>query len=211
MKAPKTNCQGIVVLQKACIHCILGICIFVSSIHECSAVNAFYKSPKCIGFQNEMDPDSVIPSSRFRHELGLSLGTTSGYGLGYRLWSGRIGGQIVGAPFKNTVISAYNVGMTFLYYLVRTNIFQFLLYQSNQYINSNEYFSNNLYPVSRYYGSSFRNRYWSHGIGMGFEIYRPVEKANPLGITFMTGLGSYRDFTAANLTAEISVMYKFRK
>lgn len=163
------------------------------------------------------EPDSMITPTKVNHELGLALGATSGYGISYRLWIGKIGGQIVGAPFKTTDVEQYNIGMTLLYSLKKTDIYRFFLYQSNQYRSSNTY-----YAVTSYYDwttqinyiyapPTQKSQYWAHGIGMGFEIFRPVEKANPFGISFMTGLGSYKNFTQANLTAELSVMYKLRR
>jgi hypothetical protein len=163
------------------------------------------------------EPDSTTNRVQLNHELGLALGTTSGYGIGYRVWAGKLGGQIVGAPFKTTDVEQYNVGLTLLYSLVKTDIYRFFLYQSNQYRSSKTYYAATSYydgttQINYIYAQpTLKSRYWAHGIGMGFEIYRPVEKANPFGITFMTGLGSYKNFTQANLTAEISVMYKFRK
>lgn len=195
-------------------------------IKSCISV---FLAGQCLGMDNSAakvqelfhppveESDSTFNKVQLNHELGLALGTTTGYGIGYRVWAGKIGGQIVGAPFKTTDVEQYNVGLTLLYSLVKTDIYRFFLYQSNQYRSSNTY-----YAATSYYDGTTqinyiyapptqKSRNWAHGIGMGFDIFRPVEKANPFGITFMTGLGSYKNFTAANLTAEFSVMYKFRK
>jgi hypothetical protein len=193
------------------------ICLCIVLASQCLGRDIVFKGSHSNLNPSMEAPDSSINGMPVNHELGLALGTTIGYGLAYRIWAGKIGGQIVGAPFKTTDVEQYNVGLTLLYSLVKKDIYRFFLYQSNQYRSSNQYYAATSYydwttQINYIYAQpTLKTRYWAHGIGMGFEIYRPVEKANPFGITFMTGLGSYKNFTQANLTAEISVLYKFRK
>jgi hypothetical protein len=153
-----------------------------------------------------------------RHELGFSAGTSSGYGYAYRLWHGKLGGQIVFMQYHRSYIERYVLGLTFMHTLIRNEISNLFIYLSNGYIARNRYYKAGLNYSSRLESSYFlneaqtnRKRILSHGIGIGYEVYSMPGKLNPFGLSFMSGLATYHNFTRANLTAEISVMFKFRR
>lgn len=169
-------------------------------------------------FQTASGQDTTVVR-RQRHEIGFAAGYTTGYGLAYRTWRGRLGAQVVFAPFKVETIERYSAGLSFFWSLVRTDISNFFIYQGNHFYSNNRYY-NESYPlydtftntVTGYYRDpNVHEKYWNHGAGIGYEIFRRPGKSNPFGASFMFGMATYNNFEGANLTGEVSFMYKFGK
>lgn len=161
--------------------------------------------------------DSMKVHQPFRHELGLAAGMTTGYGMGYRLWKGKLGAQLVTAPFKSTVVERYVGGLTLLFTLGQSDVYRFFMYQSNQYSSSNRYFPPTSYfdevtgqeivyapPTQKIQG-------WAHGLGLGYEVFYRPGRQIPFGLSFMTGWGVFDNFQSSNITIEAALLYKFRK
>jgi len=154
--------------------------------------------------------DSISPKI-FRHEFGLGAGTSTGAGLAYRIWKGKLGLQLLTLAYHTVRVEHYTFGFTFMHTIIRNDISNFFVYQSNRYRSVTSYREMVAYRQGGYQYTSAKTIDWANGIGLGYEIFRSSGKSNPIGISFMTGLATYRNFSAANLTAEISVMYKFNK
>lgn len=160
--------------------------------------------------------DSLKTPQPFRHELGLAAGMTTAYGLGYRVWKGNWGAQVVTAPYKTIQVERYVAGATILYSLGYSDVYRFFIYQSNRYSSTTRY-----YPVMVYYDSntgqdiiftqpSQKSKGWAHGLGLGYEVFFRSSRQIPFGFSFMTGWGAFDQFRQSNLTVEAALLYKFR-
>lgn len=80
--------------------------------------------------------------------------------------------------------------------------------------------------TNRYYNQGFRtavgkqveyirytkkDRNWNNGLGIGYELFRGPGSFNPFGLNLMIGYAAYKNFTEANFTGEIALVYKFGK
>lgn len=161
--------------------------------------------------------DGTKVSKSFRHELGLAAGMTTGYGLGYRVWKGPWGGQLVTAPYKTTVVERYIGGITLLYTLGQSDVYRFFVYQSNQYSSTSRYFQPIVYfdPVTGqdvvYTQPTQKRQGWAHGLGLGYEVFFRPERQIPFGLSFLTGWGAFDNFERSTITVEAALLYKFRK
>jgi len=143
------------------------------------------------------------------HQLGLHAGSTTGIGLSYRFWPGRLGFQVTLLPFKNNAEQINNGDND------RFNPFSELEFPRGQFV------SLGLTALStvKQFGKSKMFAYWgnhllllddesiySTGIGIGFFYEAPV------CFNLMLGYGAY-DITNSLLllpAAEIGVYYRFR-
>lgn len=161
--------------------------------------------------------DSTEVSRSFRHELGLPAGMTTGYGLGYRIWKGMWGAQLVTAPYKTTAVEQYIGGITLLYTLGHSDVYRFFLYQSNQYSSTSRYYPPIVYfdPVIGqnvvYTQPTHKTQGWAHGLGLGYEVFYRPGRQFPFGLSFMTGWGAFDNFQRSTITVEAALLYKFRK
>jgi hypothetical protein len=163
----------------------------------------------------ESGTSSMRPVSKFRHELGVAAGFTTGFGPAYRILHKQFGAQVCFTPINDGRMEMYSTGLTFFVTLTETENTKFFLYQGNHYFSQVRY--NEGYSHSNYNGSANffqapstdKDMYWNNGFGFGIELFHKEQSTSPFGFLAMCGLASMRSFTRANFTAEAGLFYKF--
>jgi len=144
-----------------------------------------------------------------KHQLGLHAGTTTGVGLSYRYWPGKLGIQVTLLPYKNDGDWNDNVDEHIINRFAGLEIprGQFVsigftgLLRIKQFGRSAMlgYFGNHLLMLEN-------NNSYSTGIGIGFAYEAPVS------FNLMLGYGAY-DITNSLVlfpAAEIGLYYRFK-
>lgn len=141
--------------------------------------------------QNE-DSAPIENKVKIGHGLGFAAGTTSGYGLSYRIFFNRLGIFLTYAPYQNEEESTYVLGYGFLLNLVEGEKAIFFLYQSNVLIKQGGTADN-------------AGTYSNHGLGLGIELI--IAKA--VGFNLMGGFGIYEQSAIIPVTIDVGLYYKF--
>lgn len=162
-------------------------------------------------------------TSKFRHELGIAAGFTTGFGPAYRLWLNRFGAQVCFTPINDGNMELYSAGLSFLFSLAKTETSNFYLYQGNHFLSQTQYHSGtyeysyqqdgsgNVSYVTIYKPAyTDKKDYFNNGFGIGIELFHKDRNISPFGFNLQCGLASYRNFTRSNFTGEIALMYKFK-
>jgi hypothetical protein len=148
-------------------------------------------------------------AGQYNHQLGMHAGTTTGVGLSYRYWPGRIGFQVTLLPYKNNAERKDNAETTGF------GPFSDIELPRGQFISLG---LTGLTDIKQF-GRSSMFAYWgnhllllddhsvySTGIGIGFTYEAPVS------FNLMAGYGAY-DITNSLVlfpAAEIGLYYRFR-
>ena len=142
-----------------------------------------------------------------KHALGAGAGFTTGYGISYRYTPNRIGVQVNFAPYKTKEKSMYSTGITFIYSLMKTEKTNLYLYQANHYFSSSESVKiyGSLTPPNLLRTEKKDEAYFNNGIGFGMEFI----VASKVGLNFMTGYASYKNFEEFMMTGEFAIYFKF--
>jgi len=173
----------------------------------------------CFGFtgssfllaQSMDDIPTKVPL-KFHHEMGVSAGFTAGLGPAYRFNLNRMGMQLTFAPFYQSTRESYFTAFSFLYSIRRWDSGNLFLYQGNYFMSTNRYESYRYgYKNGLAVNFTMKDRNWNHGLGIGYELFQKPGKYNPFGLSLMAGYAVYKNFTEANFTGEVALMYKLGK
>ncbi len=147
----------------------------------------------------------------FRHAIGMGAGFTTGYGLSYRYFPGKLGYQLTFAPYGTENTSRYSAGFTFLYPLILAESTTLYLYQGNHfYYSSDRIFyleadkTTEAYEPTEFTGRR-TDRFTNHGVGFGIEM----NFAKRMGFNLMAGYATYDSFNKVNVTAETGLYFKY--
>jgi hypothetical protein len=150
---------------------------------------------------------------KLKHSVGAGAGFTTGVGLSYRYTPDKYAIQLNFAPVSNEYRKFISAGVSFLYYLVDNEKTRFYLYQGNHFLYrefpSYTYYSEQIGPEPYDYYTYYTmtqevQRYWSNGVGFGFELIL----GDRISTNLMTGYAAYRNFTRFSLTGEVALYYK---
>jgi hypothetical protein len=180
------------------------------------------------GLTAQTDPpdaavEGIKPGVVFKHELGIAAGLTTGFGPSYRLWANRIGGQVCFTPINDGSMELYSAGLTLMFSMAKTETSNFYLYQGNHFLSRAQYLAGtyeyqylstgpgvSTYTTVYVPPRTEKNQYLNNGVGIGIEVFHKDRNISPFGFNLMCGLAGYRNFTRANFTGEIALMYKFK-
>lgn len=159
------------------------------------------------------EPKDSMKTVRIRHELGFAAGTSISYGPAYKIRLNRWAGMATFAPFIRYNVENYFAGLSFQYMLQSTPVSNFFVYQGNRMMSRTRYNTTwDLPPFSPIGMKETKKEYlFSHGIGLGYEMFSRPEKKNPLALSLMTGWAVYDNFRSGMFSVEMSVLYKFRR
>jgi len=135
---------------------------------------------------------------RLKHNLGVATGFTTGWGLAYRYFPGKLGYQVNMIGYKDVDKGDLSIGGTLLYSLYTNYYSNLYLYQANSY-----YYK---YPAYAYGGLLTPNTF-NQGFGFGIELIA----AKYLSFNLMLGYGALRNWTVISPTVEVALFYKFNK
>ncbi|MFW5793201.1 MAG: hypothetical protein ACOCWC_02875 [Bacteroidota bacterium] len=137
-------------------------------------------------------------NEKFKHYLGVGAGLTTGHGISYRFWPEVFGAQLTFAPYKDANSINYNIGFTFLFKIIKTDITNFFIYQGNRYF----YEKHEAYDNS---GEESISSNLNNGIGIGIEFII----WDRVSFNIMGGYASYDNFDKINFTGEAGLYYIF--
>jgi len=149
--------------------------------------------------QDNSDSTNNNGIKKFRSEIGVAAGSTTGFGLSYRQFYKDFGVQLTFCPIElNKEALIFSSGVAFIYHIQQSKKLNFFVYQGNMMNIVREYYSNGAYSVSDGF---------SNGIGLGLEIIK-LEK---VGINLMCGYAYYHLSEHFSMTGEIGFFYKLGK
>jgi len=152
------------------------------------------------------DEKKVVPSPK--HHLGLHAGATTGYGISYRYWPTKFGGEITAAPrFEKGGDYRVSLGLSLLYTL-----------KENQKYTIYSYFGNSLLAIQRenkidnpitgiYTYEVQKKEAYNASLGFGLKI----NFWENINFNLQGGYGVY-DITNdinTNFTGEVGIYYHF--
>jgi hypothetical protein len=158
-------------------------------------------------------------SKKITHDIGIAGGFTTGVGLAYRVWRGKWGAQVAFAPINTGDFEFYSVGFSYMLALKANNMNRFFLYQGNHFVSLVNYTEASIdynytsgvgVPGATIPAKTEGSRYFNNGLGFGYEFFENEGKPSLFGFSLQAGLAAYQNFTRANLTGEVSLMYRFR-
>lgn len=162
-------------------------------------------------------------TSRFRHELGIAAGFTTGFGPAYRLWKDRWGGQVCFTPINDGNMEIYSAGLSFMYSIAQTANSNFYVYQGNHFLSNTQYragsyeynyttdpLGNPTYTTVYKPAYTDKKQYFNNGIGIGIDLFHRDRNISPFGFNIQCGLAAYQNFTRSNFTGEMALVYKFK-
>lgn len=161
--------------------------------------------------QEEIEPKST---ERFNHSLGFGAGVSTGYGLSYRYFGGKLGAQVNFAPYKDETKVIMSTGLTFLFRLVELEKISFFAYQANHFYFEEESYTYTDYEYDYYNGNnttakevtySNERKFFNNGAGIGLE-FTPNKR---LSFNIMGGYGCQEDFKKISFTGETAIYFKF--
>lgn len=147
---------------------------------------------------NAQGQETYHKSFDFKHAFGVAAGFSTAYGLTYRYWPGKFGGQITFAPLTTDYVSRISFGTTFLYEVAKKNSFRAFIYQGNHFYHRN-------YRDGNSFNSNSDVSYFNNGLGFGGELIAD----DHLSMSLMAGYAFYKNFDYLSITAEISFMFAF--
>jgi hypothetical protein len=143
------------------------------------------------------------------NEFGFNLGATTGLGLSYRRWIGRVGFQITGLPVKTDNTTFYSAAFTTFYNFNDSRLVRVYGFLGNNYIESHHIENSDNwsfgYPDTEEVLKS--NYSYNIGIGPGFAFGKVVRFNLMVGYGFFDVLEDVRMFP----TVEIGLYYNFGK
>ncbi len=155
---------------------------------------------------NQRDTEST---EKFKQQIGLAAGFTTGYGFSYRYWPGKLGVQITTLPKFEEGRADVNIGFTPLIELkeVKLNgyyVGKWYLYASANYMLDE---TGSRWNELTQESESYKYEAINAGAGVGFDIY----VGNRIGFNGMAGYGFYEinKSITTDLTAEIGIYYKW--
>lgn len=149
-------------------------------------------------------PDSISKKqNKFKHELGINYGKTTGKGLSYRYNLNRLAIQLSVLPEIKVPVEYADVStsMSFLYRIKKFKHIQLFLYQSNQY----DLFYGHIYPPACYNTETGFIHHYNTGIGFGVELLF----LKHFSLNLLAGYAALDDFNIYKLTVEAGIYYKF--
>jgi hypothetical protein len=145
-----------------------------------------------------------VPSNKhddvrfFKQGLGVGFGQTTGFGLSYRYFPGKLGVQGNLGLYSDPVYRFVNVGATFLYSIHASSFSNFYIYQANSY-NHQRYT-----PYDEPLFGLIPNT-TNIGLGLGLELV----VFDNFALNIMYGYGVQGKFKTILPTPECALYYKF--
>jgi len=148
-----------------------------------------------------------LKTSNFKHELGFHIGSTSGYGLSYRVWYKKIGLQ---ASFYPNINKGNNTNYTFVY---GVNL-DYKLKQS-KFVDA-YYFVGGSASSKKTYNTCYFEPWlcsepkFHHSINLGTGLGLDFKFADAMVLSTQFGYGIYsiNNFYQGNIAGGISLLYK---
>ncbi len=138
--------------------------------------------------------------------IGAAAGFSTGYGLSFRYWPGKVGFQFTTAPYISKEETMVSLGGTMLFTLKEEHIIRLYLYWGNHFLVDRY-----SYEYSQYPPDESREFHWITGVGPGFEF----TIAQRMSFNLMFGIASYsisrngENIWMLNMTAESGLYYRF--
>lgn len=152
---------------------------------------------------------------RFNHSLGFGAGVSTGYGLSYRYFGGKLGVQVNFSPYKDETKVIMSSGVTFLFRLVELEKLSFYAYQANHFYYEKESYTYTEYDYEYSNGTTIttankvtylnEQKYFNNGAGIGLE-FTPSKR---ISLNVMGGYGGQKDFRKISFTGETAIYFKF--
>ena len=158
--------------------------------------------------QEKSREDSV---TEYTYGIGVGAGFSTGYGLSFRYFRGKFGGQVNFAPYQTNQLARYSTGITFLYRLIKAKSTNLYLYQGNHYYYNKEYlyYADEAMTMEAGDETPYKKRildsYFNNGIGVGLEFII----AKRIAFDLMAGYAFYDTFKQVNFTGETGLYYRF--
>ncbi|MBN1132597.1 MAG: hypothetical protein JXA39_05960 [Bacteroidales bacterium] len=152
-----------------------------------------------------------MSSPLLKHEIGMAAGWSTGYGISYRYWPGRIGIQMTTTPYFEKNYSAASFGITGLMTLSEIQWMRVFLYLGNHYLyyRSMDYYGYDQFgnPVELSEPVNKSSGRYILGIGPGFELML----GKKFGFNIMFGFRSdwSPDDYRISVTGETGIYYRF--
>jgi hypothetical protein len=142
-----------------------------------------------------------------KNEFGFNAGPTTGLGLSYRHWFGKVGFQLTGLPIKTENATVYSAAFTALYNFYDAQHIRVYGFLGNHYFVTNEETTVDFWDNGTYspYTETSKNESYNIGIGPGFAFGSVVR------FNLMAGYGFYDVLDEVKMfpTVEIGVYYNF--
>ena len=158
--------------------------------------------------ENRQDPSAG--ETNLKHGIGMAAGWSTGYGISYRYWPGKVGFQLTATPYFEKDFAQPSLGVAGLLKLTEIEWLRFFLYLGNHYLyrsyeNYSQWdeFGNPVGPVVK----DRQHRYIA-GIGPGFEFLLGKKFGLNLMFGFRSDWHSSGDYIIS-FTGESGVYYRF--
>lgn len=138
---------------------------------------------------------------KFNHYMGVGAGLTTGNGLSYRYIPDNFGAQLTFSPYIKENSTIYNLGLTFIYRLIKADITNFYIYQGNRYY----YSKTKQYNPDNSVETENIASYFNNGVGIGIEFIL-LERVS---INIMGGYAAFDNFQEIDFTGEAALYYIF--
>ena len=141
-----------------------------------------------------------------KHALGIAAGATTGLGLSYLYMPDKLCFQVAFVPYKDQQSAFISAGLTFIYRLKEGDKLNFLLYQGNHMIYTEE--TQYSYSPGTYTGvpsGKTSELGFNNGVGLGFEFFLSTN----VSFNLMAGYAGYNNFKRITITGEGALFYKF--
>lgn len=143
-------------------------------------------------------PANKQDASFFKHNLGIGLGQSTGFGLSYRYFPAKLGVQGNLGLHSEKEYTFVNIGATFLYSIHTTHYSNFYLYQANSY-NHQRYPSTDIALFDMIPNTT------NFGLGLGLELI----VFDNFAFNMMYGYGVQGKFRTIMPGPEFAFYYKF--
>jgi len=152
--------------------------------------------------------DEKKATSSPKHHLGLHAGTTTGYGISYRYWPTKFGGEITASPrFETGGRYTVSTGLSFLYSLKENEKYTLFTYFGNSILAKKSNYQIYNQTTGIYTNEIKKTTDYNASIGFGVK----VNFWENLNFNLQGGYGFY-DITNdinTNFSAEIGMYYHF--
>jgi len=151
--------------------------------------------------------ETDVKSSK-KNEIGINAGATTGLGLSYRRWFGKVGFQLTGLPIKTDKATIISLGLTALYSFYDAHYVRVYGFLGNHYFVDKESETNQIWDNGSFNGTqktTYDHSSYNIGIGPGFAFGKVVR------FNFMVGYGFYDVLDKFKMypTGEIGLYYNF--
>jgi hypothetical protein len=140
-----------------------------------------------------------------KNEIGLHAGATTGLGLSYRRWIGKVGIQLTGLPIKTDNFTFISGGATLLYNFYDAQYVRVFGYLGGHYYMDKHTDEKYNPSTGDFDDHPYEDSFYNFGFGPGFAFGSVVR------FNLMIGYGFYDVTDAFNMypTGEIGIYFRF--